>query len=313
MPRRKTTEEFIQEAKKVHANRYDYTEVIYRNSQSKIDIICPDHGSFSQTPDAHKAGSGCPKCGKARRSKRASKTTDEFIREAEKVHASRYDYTEVIYQNSTTPVDIICADHGTFRQQPGTHLSGSGCPECGNLDSSSKRRKNETWFIEKAKEIHSDRYDYTKVIYKTTSENIEIICPEHGSFWQNPSNHIHKECGCPDCAEYGFNGSQPGILYYIQDTGTGYYKIGITNRTIKERFGGKFKKIKVIRSWSFEVGADALELEQFLHQELKEYQVINENFNCDGATEFFRVDVLNLATDISRRNKSVLEERLPAI
>ncbi len=54
---------------------------------------------------------------------------------------------------------------------------------------------------------------------------------------------------------------------------------GITNRTVEERFGiTKMKEIEVIKTWSFEIGADAHELEQFLHDELSEYQIINENF-----------------------------------
>ncbi len=95
----------------------------------------------------------------------------------------------------------------------------------------------------------------------------------------------------------GFNPDLSGILYYIQDITTNYYKIGITNYTVKDRYGSKFKEIKIIGTWFFEDGADAHELEQFLHSELSEYRLLNENFEGYGPTEFFENDVLSLNKD----------------
>lgn len=53
-------------------------------------------------------------------------------------------------------------------------------------------------FIKKAKEVHGDKYDYSKVNYKGSYVNVCIICPEHGEFWQKPINHT-QGCGCPIC------------------------------------------------------------------------------------------------------------------
>lgn len=58
----KTKEQFIQDAKRVHGNRYDYKNVVYTGANVKVDIICEKHGTFKQSPSKHILGRGCPKC-----------------------------------------------------------------------------------------------------------------------------------------------------------------------------------------------------------------------------------------------------------
>ena len=55
-------------------------------------------------------------------------------------------------------------------------------------------------FIKKAKKIHGDKYDYSKVIYEHGKKKVCIICPEHGEFWQSPHSHVTGKSGCPSCA-----------------------------------------------------------------------------------------------------------------
>ncbi len=102
--------------------------------------------------------------------------------------------------------------------------------------------------------------------------------------------------GCRNCSTGSFRPKDPAILYYILDIITDLYKIGITNQTVKERFGTKkMKEIKILGTWSFKVGKNAYNTEQALHKHFKEFQVINENFTVvGGKTEFFKVDILNL-------------------
>ena len=121
------------------------------------------------------------------------KSNDEFIREAQSIHHNRYDYSKVEYANNKTKVCIICPEHGEFWQTPSDHLNGKGCPQCaGNV------RCDKDTFIEKAKRIHNDRYDYSKVEYVNAHTKVCIICPEHGEFWQTPNNHLNGN-GCPLC------------------------------------------------------------------------------------------------------------------
>lgn len=121
-----TTEEFIENAKSIHGDKYDYSKTIYKNTTTKVDIICPEHGKFSQLPENHiKLKQGCPKC-------KGGISIDnlEFIKRAINRHGNKYDYSRVNYINSKTKVDIICSKHGLFKQAPSEHLYGKGCPIC---------------------------------------------------------------------------------------------------------------------------------------------------------------------------------------
>gem|GEM_PF-2831800 len=176
-------------AKEVHGDKYDYSLVDYKNNNTKVIIICPEHGKFEQTPKQHLRPNCCPKC-----AGRIKRTTEEFITKANKKHDGKYDYSKVKYINSKTKICIICPEHGEFWQEPSSHLSGCGCPNCGGT----KKMTTEK-FIAKAKKVHGDKYNYSKVEYKDNKTKVCIICPEHGEFWQQPSHHYLKGCGCPNC------------------------------------------------------------------------------------------------------------------
>ena len=121
------------------------------------------------------------------------KTTEQFIQEAIQVHNHKYDYSKVEYVNSKTKVCIICPEHGEFYQTPLHHLNGSNCPKC-----TFHYTKTTQEFIDKAKEIHGNKYDYSKVEYINSRAKVCIICPEHGEFWQIPTNHLQGK-GCKYC------------------------------------------------------------------------------------------------------------------
>lgn len=125
--KRKTTEQFIEQATKVHNGKYAYTNTIYINNKIKVNIVCRKHGIFSQEPSAHLKGQGCPHCaivgGKL--------DTEKFIRKASEVHGDKYKYDDVEYKDSVTKVVIICKKHGKFKQRPNDHIQGKGCSKCG--------------------------------------------------------------------------------------------------------------------------------------------------------------------------------------
>ena len=171
MTPRKTTEQFIEEAKQIHDDKYDYSKVKYINNRTKITIICSIHREFEQNPGKHLSGQGCAKCGGT-----VKKTTGQFIEEAKKIHRNKYNYSRVEYIDNRTKIIIICFVHGEFEQVPKSHLKGSGCSTCGIIERSKKRSSNSEQFIKKAKQIHGDRYDYGKVEYKNSKSKFCIIC-----------------------------------------------------------------------------------------------------------------------------------------
>lgn len=145
-----TTEEFIQKARKVHGDKYNYSLVDYKNAHTKIKIICPIHGEFEQRPNNHLDGRGCLKCASQNKGKKISKTntknTDYFINKSKEIHGDKYDYSKVNYINNRTKVEIICPKHGSFWQIPNSHKCGSGCPYCFNSIGETKIKK---WLIDK--------------------------------------------------------------------------------------------------------------------------------------------------------------------
>ena len=189
MTRRKTTDEFVRDAILVHGDKYDYSKINYINSNTKVIIICQEHGEFLQTPNHHLRGVNCVKC-----SGNYIPTTEEWITKANKIHNNTYNYSKVIYKNSDTKVIIICQEHGKFLQTPHSHLTGVGCAKC----SGNYIPTTEEWIL-KAKEIHIDKYDYSKVKYIRNKSKVIIICKIHGEFLQNPINHSRGE-GCSKCA-----------------------------------------------------------------------------------------------------------------
>ena len=196
-----TTEEFIERARQVHGDKYDYSKVEYLNWTEKICIICPIHGEFLQTPKAHLSlKQGCPSCWNERRGKNNILTTEQFIEKTKKIHEDRYDYSKVEYKHSKKKVCIICPIHGEFWQTPNDHLHGYGCPLCGKKKSDLSRRKTKEEFIEQAVKVHGNKYDYSKVEYIDIHTKVCIICPIHGEFWQDPCNHLNG-ANCPKCKE----------------------------------------------------------------------------------------------------------------
>ena len=178
-----TTEEFINSAKKVHGNKYNYSKVEYKGSQSKVCIICPKHGEFWQTPNAHLNGNGCPRCKAITIGERCSHSKEEFIKLAEKVHGDKYDYSKVNYVNNYTKVCIICPKHGEFWQKPTLHLQGCGCPIC--KESKLETEIREFLIIEKItfeEKKHFDWLGKQHIDFFIPEYNVGIECQGEGHF-----------------------------------------------------------------------------------------------------------------------------------
>ena len=132
---RRTKEEWVAEANKIHNGKYNYSKTEYNGNREKVLIVCPNHGEFWQIASDHLNGFGCPKC-----TKKYHYTTEEWIEAAKKVHGGKYDYSKSKYINSKSKICIICPKHGEFWQNASHHLGGIGCPMCGNIS----KLENET-------------------------------------------------------------------------------------------------------------------------------------------------------------------------
>lgn len=201
MTKRLTLEEFIAKARKKHGNTYDYKHVVYKNSKTPVKILCPIHGEFFREPSKHMSGGGCHTCIKILNDKKKTQTPEEFIVKARQKHGDKYNYDNIkSIVNAHTYVTIICPIHGPFPQTPDSHTRGSGCNDCAKIIRANKLLKSTESFKERAKKIHGNKYDYSKVDYTYAKNNVTIICPEHGSFEQPAICHLIGH-GCHTCAQ----------------------------------------------------------------------------------------------------------------
>jgi hypothetical protein len=198
--RKDKTKDFVCKANVVHNGIYDYSEVVYLNNRSKINIICNKHGVFYQSPRHHLSGHGCKKCANDKLNTDRKLTVSKFIEISNDKHANKYDYTFVNYINNSKKVDILCheknldgSEHGLFQQSPSSHMNGYGCPIC-----SITNTYNNNQMIQRFNEKHGNLYDYSLTEYKNMKTKIKIICSKHGVFQQSPSNHLFQN-GCPKC------------------------------------------------------------------------------------------------------------------
>lgn len=192
MGKKLTTKEFIKKAKRKHREKYDYSKVEYINCQTKVCIICPEHGEFWQLPSAHIYGQGCPKCANKRKGSNFRMGKKEFIRRATLLHKGKYNYDKVEMERLSDKIIITCPVHGDFTQKASDHLIYKGCKKC------SKRYMDTTYFIERAKEVHGNKYDYSLVEISKGITKVKIKCPTHGVFEQSYADHL-RGCGCWEC------------------------------------------------------------------------------------------------------------------
>lgn len=186
--KRHSLNEVIHKFNEVHGNRYDYSQAVYVNTDTKIKIKCLEHGIFEQAPEKHLQGNGCPRCiGR-------HKTQFEIIAEFTARHGDTYKYDQVIFMGMNNKVIITCSVHGNFHQTPTKHISGQGCPKCAGTAPLSNDE-----IIEKFKITHGDKFNYSEVGYVNTKTAVKIICNEHGAFYQLPHLHVNGS-GCPICA-----------------------------------------------------------------------------------------------------------------
>ena len=195
-----STNTFIEKARGIHGDKYDYSRVKYIDSKTKVEIICPKHGSFFQKPYLHLRGQGCMECFNEQRKNMFKKDFNDFIEQLNRIYGNKYDFTKYNYINYNTRESVTCNKHGIFYRSPYELLNKKECPLCMKEKKKQDRiileSKN---FVKKANIIHKGKYKYDKVDYINCNHPVEIICPKHGSFWQKPSYHLEGN-GCQKCS-----------------------------------------------------------------------------------------------------------------
>lgn len=223
------TDDFIEKAKEIHHGKYNYSKVEYVNCNTKVCIVCPEHGEFWQTPSTHYK-SGCPKCATMEGwDKRGRMTSEKMIQKFTEVHKDKYDYSKVQYVSPKEKVCIICPEHGEFWQLPYAHLNGNGCPKCGLIERSKKFSMSTEEFINRSNIVHKNSFDYSKTKYVKSDVKVEIICKKHGAFFQNPMSHL-KGVGCPMCyAEMSVSREEMELRDFVKELCSNAVRFNVRN------------------------------------------------------------------------------------
>ena len=191
-----TTEEFIQRAKNVHGDKYDYSKVQYVDSATKVCIICPEHGEFLQNPNSHIRGIGCSKCATEINAAKLRFWTEEKCRKEASHHTEMKDFR-------TKSTDAYNAALKRHWLQNYTWLTYK-------IDMSTPKKKRQTYtqreILERLQTLFGERYSYEQVVYKNMKTPITLICHEkdangveHGAFSMRPDNIFSSHQGCPKC------------------------------------------------------------------------------------------------------------------
>ena len=291
---------FVEKAKIIHKDFYDYSLTEFAGSVQKVKIICPKHGVFEQTPNNHLTGYGCSKCGAESTVSKQMVGKDNWVTRAVNIHNDTYDYS-MLPEDMTgrTSVPIVCPTHGVFYQSMNNHTHKTkpqGCPCCGRQRVGKSRQLSHEEFVQKAEATHGKKYLYNNK-YDHYHSKITITCPDHGDFQQTPAHHIGGT-GCPSCTSYGFSLDKPAILYYLKINDS-LYKIGITNRTVEERFYiADLEKIEVVFTCAVDKGATAADIERAIKAKFKEFKYKGSPVLTSGNTELFTKNILEGASTL---------------
>ena len=198
-----------------------------------------------------------------------------YIQKFQEVHGNKYDYSKVVYINSSTKVEILCREHGIFQCTPNNHITkSSGCPAC----APNQAKTMQGYYIPLLNKIHHNKYSYEAFIFMGVETKSTIVCPIHGDFLQDIHTHQQGH-GCPRCA-----GFHQDTIYLLRCLHTNLIKIGITKNLTRRlnTIGGSLQVLHSIKC------DNPRQYEQHLHLLYQQYRRRNNSVR-DGNTEFFQL------------------------
>lgn len=302
---------FIEKAKKVHGDKYTYSEDWYLSRNDALTKIwCNKHQEFFyQRPAAHIQGQNCPLCGKESGMVNSRSSEDEFIdRWSGRNKNSNLSIVKGSFTKYHAPVKVLCEIHGEFITTANNACVESCCALC---NKEIRRVESVKQFISDAEKIHGDAYDYSNVAdqYVTNRTKVNVLCKRHNEYFLTTRNkHIDSESGCPICAkdrtnrwtvaalekDLDFYKSQECSVYLLrlERNGETFHKIGIS-RDMKVRLSLLQKElpdylIEVVcenRSNTY----DSLVKEKQFHKRLRKFRY-TPDIKFGGYTECFVLD-----------------------
>jgi hypothetical protein len=202
MSKKLTQKEAIENIKSVWGDKYDLSQVKYKDAKTPLKLTCKEHGEFSKNLNklTGKNASGCPKCGLNKRAESKTCKQETVIDKIKTIHGDIFDFSNFKYSSMKESVTLGCKKHGNFSVLPNSLIYGkSGCPSCGRERSEQAKLLSFDTVLDRCKEVHGDKYDYSKIEeYTTTEQNYTITCKKHGEFSQKMTDHLSGR-GCKEC------------------------------------------------------------------------------------------------------------------
>lgn len=301
---RKTTDEFILEAKAKHGDKYNYSKTVYKSARDKVVIICPKHGEFEQDAFSHLSGCGCPKCGVEYRAlKTSQRLTLSHVEQVNAIHAKNHNI-EVLGMVIKDNIPVLCrckiCNH-EWLGRPNHLKKGYGCPKCGGT--MKLTHEEQVAAINKVNPCIEILGEITKDM-----EKVLCRCKICNHKWEARPSALKEGKGCPKCAQSGFLSHEHGNLYIMVDDleVPTMMKIGVSVRVDGRRkdvlksakkVGAVFSDLHVIKTWEGPT-ENMHSLEKAMHKALSQYK-INFPTKFDGCQEFFyyRPEVFELVEE----------------
>lgn len=276
MSKKLTTEQFIEKAKNVHGDKYDYSKSTYINSTTKLKIVCPTHGEFLQLPANHLSTNGCYKCGRENAIAKYELYSKKEILEAAKTCTERGEFQQK-FKNF-----YMAAVNRGFYEEVCSHMK----------DAANKLKTTEQFKLE----VYTLVQNEYSVLDNYINRHAKI------KFQHNLCGHVYtatpgtflRGSRCPKCVISGFNPSKEAILYFlkVQVNDTVAYKIGITNLSVTDRYSlTEMSCITILAEYKYIIGADAYDKEQEILKEFSEFKYLGPKLLNNGNTELFIKDI----------------------
>lgn len=289
----------------------------YSTTTSTVTCVCPEHGSFKKRP--HKmlsAGQGCPLCSAIKSAESKVLSEAEVLQRFRTVHGDRYDYSRVKYVGVNVPVAIVCKEHGEFKQLVYTHtLQKSGCPACAGSNRPQSQPAKFEEFVERAREVHGDRYLFDRSSYTALSKSVIMTCKEHGLTFSRRCFSVLYGAGCPACNTNtgGFRPDKPGTFYIYRITtldGGSFAGFGITGDMPRRNFQHQENFLEhgatgvLEKTFTFNSGLLAEKLEDRVMAEVPRASSGVPGFILEAAEARFFESILGIAEDYHRKFKN---------
>jgi len=191
-------EEVIEQFRQVHGDEFDYSNVVYVDTNTPIEVRCKKHDFvFTPTPKNHKNGAKCKICGRESQIEKAKKTEKNFIEEVTERYGDIYDFSLLEYVNTKTPVTLIHKEFGVVTVRPDALLDKAIYVHRNKKKTKSTDKET---FIKEAIKVYGEKDDYEDTNIISSKYNIDIRCKKHDiTFNKNIQTYL-SGWGCPECS-----------------------------------------------------------------------------------------------------------------